>query len=232
MMRWTHRQIGIATLGLAAVVAVIATGLLGDTGTPHPGPVGSGVTTMLDPPGDPADSPTHPDRRTVLTLGALNAPATTGSVSAPFDPCTVIDWSDLPTTVRPATATRPSPQKPEMGEDFVLGCRFDNSGPTTSDDHAAPGGEPGLFTVTLTWDTTPPGPLTASSDPAATAVLFGGRAGVQRQGTDPHGHRMCTGLMPVAAGAAGATVTNSRFPQTDPCTVVATALGAIASKVP
>jgi hypothetical protein len=43
---------------------------------------------------------------------------------------------------------------------------------------------------------------------------------------------MCTGLMPVAGGAAGATVTNSRFPQTDPCAVVAAALDAIATKVP
>lgn len=229
-MRRTHIQIAIAVLGLAAVVALIATGVLGDSSPPNAGPVGSGVATALDTPTDPAD---RPAARSVITLGALHAPPTTGSIGAPFDPCTVIDWTDLPAPVRPATATRPVAQKPASGEDFVLGCRWDNSGPALTDDHSAPsGGDSAVFTVTLTWGPTAPGPLTASRQPGATAALFGGRAGVRRAGTDAHGHPMCTGLMPVTTGAAGAIVTNARFASTDPCAVVTAALDAVATTVP
>lgn len=110
MMRWTHRQLWLAALGLGAVAAVIATGMLGDTGTPDTGPVGAGVTGMLDSPGpDPADDPARADRRTVITLGALDPPPTTSNGGAPFDPCTVIGWPDLPTPVRPATDATPRP---------------------------------------------------------------------------------------------------------------------------
>lgn len=233
MMRWTNKQIWMAVLGLGAVATVLATGVLGASETQQIGPVGSGAAAVIDPPGrDPGETPARSPGPTVITLGELDPPSDTGSVGAPFDPCTVIGWTDLPTAVRPAADTKPSPHQSENGEDFILGCRFDNSGPTVTDDHAAPGGETAVFTVTVLWGTTPPMSLNPSSYPGATATTVAGRAGVQRPSTDPHGHPMCTGLMPVTTGVAGATVTNSRFPHADPCTVAAAALTAIATKVP
>lgn len=233
MMRWTNKQIWMAALGLGAVATLLATGVLDDAETHEIGPVGTGVAAVIDPPGkDSAETPARSTGRTVITLGELDPPSDAKSVGAPFDPCTVIGWTDLPTAVRPAADTTPSPHRPESGEDFILGCRFDNSGPTVTDDHAAPGGETAAFTVTVLWGTTPPLSLNPSSYPGATAVTVAGRAGVQRPSTDPHGHPRCTGLMPVTTGVAGATVTNARFPRTDPCTVVTAALTAIAAKVP
>lgn len=211
-MRWTTRGVALGLIGAAAVIVTVAGVCPVDTRSDTAGPIGAGM------PAESESATVAPDSvidRPIITLGPL----------APIDPCTVISWADLPAEVRPVFDSPPSRWPPGPGDDFTVGCRFDN--PT-----ANPGGpmvHGGSATVTITWGVGPPQSLAPAGIPHATTATFGLRKGLQHVETDTSGHPVCIGLMPAAGGIAGAEVTTTRIPAIDICAVVSAALSTIAA---
>jgi hypothetical protein len=183
---------------------------------------------------DPDAGPRRAGRTSALALGDLNKPKTAQELGAPFDPCG-LQWTDFPAEVRPTDGTPHAPtlRAPQEGDGFDLRCLYDNSGKIRVDvnNPQSSGVEGGYFLVSVIWD------HEAGLDPAktqgATAKTFNGRPGLVARSPDDAktGARLCLAAVRVGAGgAAGVSVTNSRFKQTDPCTVAETVVTAIAAK--
>lgn len=164
-----------------------------------------------------------------LTLGDLNKPPTPDDVGAPFDPCGLA-WTDFPAAVRPTDGKphKPTPQAPGKNDPYELYCRYDNSGTLTVSSDGTTSGATGRFIVSVVWG------RKLSTDPAkhpgATQKTWSGKPGlIDRQKTDKNG-TACTGYIRLSAGVAATSVTNSAFPDVDPCTVADAIMTAVAAK--
>jgi hypothetical protein len=162
-----------------------------------------------------------------IRLGDLNKPKTAAEVGAPYDVCSLA-WTDVPAEVRPMDGKPHTPtlDAPTKDDPFLVRCRYDNSGKTAINGHGA---TDGYFILGVAWGDQ------VETDPAkisgATAKSWSGKAGlIQRLPDMPHKGKSCIGSVKLSKGAALVDVTNGRFPNIDPCTVVDVALTVVAGK--
>lgn len=161
-----------------------------------------------------------------IRLGDLNKPATAKEVGAPYDVCSLA-WTDLPVEVRPMDGKphKPTLDAPKQDDPFLVRCRYDNSGKIAINSESGPSG---YFILGVGWGDK------IETDPAkisgSTAKSWNGRAGlIQRLPDKPEKGKSCIGSVKLSKGAVMVDVTNGRFANVDPCTVVDAAL-AIAAK--
>lgn len=160
-----------------------------------------------------------------IRLGDLNKPKTPAEVGAPYDVCSLA-WTDVPVEVRPTDGKphQPTLDAPKKDDPFLVRCRYDNSG-----EIAINGGGAGYFILGVGWGDQ------IETDPAkisgSTAKSWNGKAGlIQRLPDKPQKGKSCIGSVKLSKGAAMVDVTNGRFPNIDPCTVVDAALAVVAAK--
>jgi hypothetical protein len=219
-------------------IIVIATALIGMASchsTPtsdHPGEPSASGSATSDEPG--AADQRRAGRTSAVALGDLNKPKNAQEVGAPFDPC-ALRWTDFPAEVRPVDGQPHAPtlRAPQEGDTFDIRCLYDNSGKVKIDvnNPQASGVEGGYFLVSVIWDRE--AGLDPARNPGASAKSFNNRPGLVVRSPDDAktGAKLCLAAVRVGEkGAAGVSVTNSRFKQTDPCAVAETMATAIAAK--
>ncbi|UVS80576.1 hypothetical protein [Actinokineospora sp. UTMC 2448] len=164
----------------------------------------------------------QPDHRRAegsVQLGDLNNPKTAAEVGAPFDPC-ALTWADFPAAVRPVDGKPHSPIAQTLlpNSPFSVNCLYDNSTDQRS-----------VFAVSVVWSRSK-----LDADPGkhrgSTARSWNNRRGLIKPFTDRKHGKACLGLVTLSTGVAGASVRNSRFRDTHPCTVVDALLNAITAK--
>lgn len=196
-----------------------------DSSAPPSGEAGSWFT-----PGERGPSAAGPDgkgERTVTTLGALHPPPDFTEVGAPYDPCTVVTWSDFPEKVRPRAAKprKPTPHTPDENSAYAIACAWEANGPVVRDANGASTGA-GMFSTWIVWGKT--GEMNPNP-PKSTPATFGSAQGSLTPNTTSQGAPMCTGFAVLPTGVAGVSVLNSRVPQVDPCTLATDLLTRIAT---
>jgi hypothetical protein len=163
-----------------------------------------------------------------ISLGDLNKPKAATDINAPFDPC-ALTWDAFPAAVRPTDGKPHTPTAKQPGPDdpYEIDCRYDNSDPIILD----PGGNPTptsrkVFIASVIWSADK-----LVADPTkhegSTAKTWNDRPGIIKPFVDTKHGNACLGLVTLSTGVGGVSVRNSRFPDTDPCTVVDTVLTAI-----
>ncbi|RZS45122.1 hypothetical protein EV193_1011009 [Herbihabitans rhizosphaerae] len=183
----------------------------------------TGVLGALKPRKPPSSS--RPDIP-LQQLGDLDVPPTASTAGAPFDPCAV-SWDAFPPEVRPISPVKPYAANIEPGDPYKVGCFF-RLGPKSANPAFAPNVN-GVFSTLIVWGTE----LKTVPDPAKGAVAksYSGKPGTEAVGNDPKHGKQCTGIVKLANGAAGVSLTNSLV-QIDPCVITTNILNTIAAQTP
>lgn len=174
------------------------------------------------------EDPSGKAERTVTTLGALHPPPSADEVGAPYDPCTVVDWSDFPEQVRPRAAKprKPTPRTPDKNSAYAIACAWEANGPIVRDANGKSTGA-GMFSTWIVWGKA--GEMNPNP-PKSNPATFGTAQGSLVTSATSQGAPMCTGFAALPTGVAGVSVLNSRVPQMDSCALVTDLLTRIAAR--
>ncbi len=217
----------VTRITAATLIAVAALTACTEEPTAPPASVSSSAAPV-----DPDAEQRRGDRAEgSIKLGDLNKPKAASEVSAPFDPCG-LSWQVFPAQVRPADGKPHTPTARQPGPDdpYEVDCRYDNSEPLTLDTNGnhTPTTKK-IFTASVVWSATK-----LVADPTkhagSTSKTWNNRPGILKPYNDPKHGNACLGLVTLSTGVAGVSIKNSRFPNTDPCTIVDAVLTAITAK--
>ncbi|GAA2831427.1 DUF3558 family protein [Crossiella cryophila] len=175
-------------------------------------------------------------KRQPIRLGLQNPPKDWKAAGAPFDPCTVLGWPDIPEAQRDPKNRPPKLMALKKDDAIETGCMFYNdemvsivipsSGqPVPS---AAPVTKSPFFRVSVVWGST--------IDPArfgGEKVTIGGKsAAVVPDKIGSLNDPICLVAMKFGKGGGGVDVRNGRFPGLDPCPIAKALAEKLATKVP
>ncbi|MCO1581777.1 DUF3558 family protein [Crossiella sp. SN42] len=216
-------------LPLLAALAVLTACTQSIPGTPTPAGGPSAADAGVTPPSG------EKVKRQPIRLGLQDPPKDWQAAGAPFDPCTVLGWNDIPEPQRDPKARPPKLMVLKKDDAIETGCMFYNDetisvvipspgAPTT----AAPITKSPYFRVSVVWG--------ATIDPAkfgGEKTTLGGKPAAVVPDTigslkDP----ICLVAMKFAKGGGGVDVRNGRFPGLDPCPIAKALAEKLAAKVP
>ena len=165
-------------------------------------------------------APENNGRSSAIRLGTLTPSPSADEVEAPFDPCTVVSWTDLPEQLRPRAAKppRPSPRAPQANSTFDIACVLEINTSTTikvGSPSSPSGGPSGQLSAWIVWGRDLPVVLHG-----ATPTTIGGAQGSVLKVNTNAGDPMCTGTAQLRSGVVGISIANGRAPELDTCDLV------------
>lgn len=172
----------------------------------------------------------EPASTSSVAEGEIVRPTVRGQ-AAPFDPCTVLSWDDLPPEVRHPQQRPPRPWRgPESNPLLVdAGCRLENSLVTVGGTEASHE----VFLVIVAWSPKliyDAGAYHARAEPAS----IEGRPALISPSTGHNGMReirMCYVAMRAEGGGAAVEVANNRF-RVDECELAVRLARLVARRIP